>query len=324
MLRGDPPMIVRSPSESFLLYLLVAPGNNIDTVVDIATRKNVVYLGRGYLERLLRENRPPKGFAPTKGSHAPSVRYLFEHGLFEFFNPNDDVRTAFEILDSPQHRELVEAMHIARAPLTEIRDALKARFRVAVPRAALRKYILFFWDVGTLDRVSLRALLDLQLEQLRTSADPEIRSQYPMLKRAARHDPRRVAIDVPAGNAAAFATMAAMGAFPANFDLPDTLAKIRDMSLIRAMTAVCAGGSLDGRRAEAAIRVAQIASELRSTAVDPGDTLAQQFKQFALKFDAAQMKTIDEFGAHTVSVTPDGPREEAQSEQEEPEEATGT
>lgn len=310
-------MILRSPSELYLLHLLVHPANHtIDQVIERAIETKTVFVGRKYLGRLRTEHLPPHPFMPFDRMHKPSQKYLFQHHVHGLFFPDLATQQCLEILALPSVRSYVETLAIAGVDARTIRDGVRSRFKKEYHTQAVTKYFTYFFNIDYFDARSVRMVLDLEVEQLLQSKSDEVRRTYKLMKKNARHDPRRFAVALPGGKISAHAIMEQFGDWP-TVDTRQTVEAIQSMALMKAATSVAIGNGNDVRKAESLMRIASLAAELRASLIDPGQDLAGQFKQFLIRHDKPEMTTIDELGEHTVDINPEPQRHE----EEEPAEA---
>ena len=98
------------------------------------------------LDRLRRKYRPPFPYYPLNRTHAPSVRFLRETGIYSLFFPDQSTHYALKILHNHPVRKLVEERLCARARPEVVVAGLSNRHQFACSADGVRKYQYFFFS----------------------------------------------------------------------------------------------------------------------------------------------------------------------------------
>lgn len=92
----------------------------------------------------------PQGFDPGNRLHRPSVRFLRDHQLYEFFHPNDAMHQAMELLGNPEQRMAAEQILLARLDLKIACKRVNEKHNWHLTEDGLKMYRHFFWNVAAL------------------------------------------------------------------------------------------------------------------------------------------------------------------------------
>jgi hypothetical protein len=93
---------------------------------------------------------PPQGFNPDSRVHRPSVRFLREQQVYEFFHPNEAMHQALAILSDPEQRLAVEQILLSRLDLKVACNKVNTKKNWRLTEDCLRLYRHYFWNVAAL------------------------------------------------------------------------------------------------------------------------------------------------------------------------------
>ncbi len=304
-------MIRRSPAEVYLKYLILHPKKYTDAqIIEICQFAQVDYLGNWYLSRLRATLTPPTPFYPFDPSHQRSSHFLYMNGLHPIFHADDAARKAFKILELPRVKEFVEASLISGAPSQAIALMTTRRYRFTCTPTVIERYRAFFWNLQLLDATELRALLQLRYAQLEHHADPEIRRQYDLMKRAYYNDSRKLAADLPFSPISAMLSQMKMGIMPSNLDVAVIIAQAQKFAAIRTAEELMSNGK---GAASNALNFAIVAEKMTAVLKDiakPDEDLHKQLASIALRTADDAIPTVHALTAGGGSFTTDtGPKE---------------
>jgi hypothetical protein len=101
---------------------------------------------------LLRASLPPlpTGFDPTNRLHRPSMQYLRDQGVYEFFFPTAAVEEAWDSLANPQKRMVVEQILLARLDLKLAAKKVNAKNDWHLTSDGMVMFRHMFWKVDAL------------------------------------------------------------------------------------------------------------------------------------------------------------------------------
>jgi hypothetical protein len=93
---------------------------------------------------------PPPGFNPHDRLHRPSIRYLRQQKVYEYFWPDSAMQEAWDILRQPDRRMVIEQMLMARIdPNIGVKQInMKKGWKLTIPGILAYKH--YFWNVDLL------------------------------------------------------------------------------------------------------------------------------------------------------------------------------
>ena len=142
-----------------------------------------------------------------------------KEGIHELYFPDDATNGALSVLATPKVQEMVEALLIAGANPKTISTAVASRFGVTHAEMVYVADKALFWNVDLLDAVSMRALIDFQADDCARHVSEEVRAQHRAVRRAHRHDPRRLAACLPMGHVCSQTVALKLGVWPAKLNV---------------------------------------------------------------------------------------------------------
>lgn len=289
-------MIRHSPAERYLIYMVTDPAPMTDEqVIEHANELAIPWLSRRYLARLRASNPTPKKFQPRNKKSTASMKFLDDRGIRCVYFPTPTSRAVMAILDNSRVRESAEALLLAACPLPIISKTLQTCHGVKYGPEVVELYRDLFFDTACLSQVELRALLDLQSDPCNSEQDPDLKAQQRALRRARRHDPRKVAASMPSGPLAAIAVAWKMGKWPSALDPHAALERIRDTAVLRAIISVT-GGTEGIQVASQLMQVARVAQELLSGTTRPEASVLDKYKAFVLDHDDRNLPHVTALG----------------------------
>jgi hypothetical protein len=147
---------VRSVGEYFIKYLLSRPGTTLDDAKAIAESLEIPTLTDQYIGRLKETLLPyPDDYNPEDLTHFPTVRWLKQHKIRDMWRRTPEVQRAYEIINSPSVREIIEAAIVSPLPPREFLDDLFYDYS----DMDIRVYQHYFFNVGLLESSQLRELI---------------------------------------------------------------------------------------------------------------------------------------------------------------------
>lgn len=187
-------MIRRSPCEYYIKYLMFLPEKLTDAdIVRTLREHHLDYPGASYLRRLRASLDIPPIFRPRRASDIESYRFLQKHKVHRMFFPDKDMEITLQCLDTPQAKEILEAMLLADEDRATILHRMEG-FGYRVTAQSLAYYQHFFFNLLLVDATEMRALLQLRIEDMTLGEDdPETLLRYKALKQASFQDPRTIA-----------------------------------------------------------------------------------------------------------------------------------
>jgi len=154
-------MILYSPCKRYLLALLLQ-GKGVAWVEEHCVSLRLDYVSVQFLIYLAENFRPPDVFRPRDPDHIESQEFLALHGLQGLVPRFNDVALrAFQLMQRPSAREVIEVMGLARCTDLDISKILAERKIKAGPDVVQMARHLF-WDVDSLDVVQIRSILHLR------------------------------------------------------------------------------------------------------------------------------------------------------------------
>ena len=300
-------MIRRSPAELYIKYLIIHPrGYRNDEIKDVLTFAQLDFIGDWYVDRLRLELQVPTPFYPRITTHVRSQEFLLQNGLRRFFQPDEAVRQAFDVLQKPRVKEYVETLLISNAPPSSLSHYLKSYMHFTIGFDGIMFFKNAFWNVDLIDSVELRALLQRRGEALEGHTDPQVMAQHRAFKKASYNDPRRAAAEMPFSPVSTMISMMKMGFFPGKFELAKLAEGTRIGALARSYEATFRDGPEDHVKARDYANTAKMITEILENIVRPDEQLREQLSAIALKTDDVRVPVIHELsgGAHTVDIAP--------------------
>lgn len=288
-------MIRHSPCEYYIKYLLTLPeGLDNKQIRERLERENFDYLGDAYIETLRVNCRPPDPFYPRDKTHSASQRFLTKEKIRGLHHPDRAEKEAFKILETPRAREFVESMGLSKAPVEAIAAAVCRQYNLYVTTAGVQKYLHYFWNVDLLDTTECRALIELHLQNIEESTDPDVKKQATAFKRAHWNDPRRLAADLPHSPMMALIAQMRMGVMPTKMNIAQALELVRVASTLRAAEAATGGGKADSKRVMDFMLGAKIAGEMLGDLAKPEDALLKQLERIKITSEEGDVPLLAE------------------------------
>jgi hypothetical protein len=143
---------VRHPAEFFCKALLIRdPAMDDAHVLLQLTRSGFLAPEETYLGFLRQEiPPPPQGFAPLDRMHRPSMQYLRDQQVYEFFHPTPELNEAWSYLTDTTKRMMVEQALLARFELKVAAQKLNKLHAWHLTEGGLEAYRHYFWNVKLL------------------------------------------------------------------------------------------------------------------------------------------------------------------------------
>lgn len=140
------------PSGNFIKFQIIRePGVSDESIVLTLQQWGILPPGEGQIGIIRNElaNRPI-GFDPTNRLHRPSMQYLRDQEVYEFFFPTSAAEEAWAILSDPQKRMTVEQVLLARLELKATAKKINAKNDWHLTADGMAMFRHFFWNVKAL------------------------------------------------------------------------------------------------------------------------------------------------------------------------------
>jgi hypothetical protein len=275
----------RSPSEKLVVYLLLS-GYSTDDVIAIVKRRALDVLSVEYVEELRASCVPPTPFRPDDAQHIESQRFLLHHGVRALVFPDDDMRVANRMLDTPRARETVETLLLSRAPAAWIGSALRRDGFQATARA-VDLFRHFYADFSLLESSEILPLLVRRASVGGPAATAE--------------SPRMLAARSAGSPLGLPMAMLRRGILPSNLELGRVASATRAAAVLGSFDAIVS--ERKPRRAQRMASVAESMTRVLEAVGDAGATLERQLA-VRLEHDDTGLPDLSELsgGRHTVDL----------------------
>lgn len=320
-------MLRASPIKLYLLYLLVR-GWGLDKIEAHCLQLGLDYLHLDYLKKVQTEAEFPQVFRPNDIHHLASRKWLEDHGLGELFpSPQPpEFHAAFQLIQKPRAKEVLETMALAKAtPETITQSLLRIRVRTTPEVVALA--LKLFWNMEVVDSQEVRVLLHLrttahQDAPVEDSVDPKGNTRprsSPLpgfaaaVKKASYADPRLMVASIPGSPLAVLLAQSALGMPLSKVDL----AKVYDMlivllthKVIENATSTAADATL---RTQTALSSVKLAQEIQLKFVAPDKNTGDLLKAAMIRYEKSGVMGTDVLAGLTqgqFSVNPYGKKDE--------------
>lgn len=299
-------MIRRALCENYIKALLLEdPERGSIGVVSLLDGMMLEYPGMQYVMGLETQLRPPEQFNPKNLRHRATRDFLIRQEVLHYFEDDEDMNKAREILHRPRAREFTESMLLGGAPELAIARRLVDMYRmrgVSIP--AIKLYRHYYFNLDLLDSTETRAILALSIDRMCDSDDKETKMQGQALKKASWSDPRRAAANMPHSPISAVITQLQMGFIPDSIDLKKITEQSEALAHYRLIEALSAGGRDYDHRALNLVTTARILAELKEAKLRPEDELKNQLSTLAVKTAETGLPLVHEVtgGRHTVDM----------------------
>ena len=300
-------MIRSTPAEKYLEYLLSHPaGYSDDDIVGIMQLKQLDFLGPRYFERLRGGLRVPSPFHPENTFHRPSSRFLTAHKLLYLYHPDDAMREAFAVLESPRAKEMLETMLISRDSDALCAHRLNALLPKTTPRA-VERYRHFFFNIDLVDGIELQALMRLRSDFVPENSDRYDDQVRAALKKTSYQDPRRVLASHPLPQLAGMMNQMRMGFMPCRAELGKLVALAQQASAVRTVsTMMTQYGPQAASEARDWALTTKLLGEVSADIGRPDADLQRDLQALALRTESSEVPHISVLtdGNHTVDLQP--------------------
>jgi hypothetical protein len=301
-------MVRRSLAESYIKFLVVNPiGYTNRMITDMLICAKLDPIGDWYLDRLRTILVAPVPFYPRDGKHKPSMKFLLAHGLHDFFYPDNAMREAFRLLETPKAKEWIEAMIYSNVPFEDIADQLTRLRGQRCTAEVAKRYKDMFCNTELLDSQELRELQDLRIATLADHPDKDIRKQAEVMKNNMHNDPLRAAANLPTSPVSALLVMLKMGVVPVGFNSHKVLTHTVDLIALRMHEAVSRNNKDDPSRLAALSSSLRSIGEYLKTTTSEEDEMKRQLQALAIRYEVAEAPTIKKLtgGHYTQNLEPE-------------------
>lgn len=298
-------MIKHSPAERYLKALIVHPAVYDNSYIkDIARELSLDLLGDWYLTYLRKVLKPPNPFYPEDPGHEASQRYLLQEQLEYVFQQDEHMKKATRLLCRPRARELAETMVLGGAPDHAIAAALAKRFQFRCEPLAITRFRYYYWDITLLTSVEMRALLDMRHQELLTTGDKDLQSQYPALHRQRYTDPRVVAAKVPNSPLMSMVAQTHMGFSVKKTDVSELAGSAKVSAIRRLSEYIEIGGPQNIQMANTLAITAEILGRIEKEVSNPEDQLRSDLQRIAIATTPNVVPTLAKLsnGNHTTDL----------------------
>lgn len=144
--------MARHPAQNYIKALIIQnPQWDDAAVLKRLTDWGILSPDEKYLPMLRSDiPQPPAGFDPLNFTHRPSMRYLREQGVYEFFRSSADMEEAWNILASPDQRLVAEQLILARMVEKQILQRVNQLRNWHLTEEGVKTYAHYFWNVQLL------------------------------------------------------------------------------------------------------------------------------------------------------------------------------
>ena len=299
-------MLTRSPCESYIKYLLVHPDRYTnDAVRQILDLNRLDYIGDSYFKRLRESCRAPEVFKPRDLSHEDSQTFLFEQGIWELFHMDDAVRCAFDILDSPSAKAIVESLLLIQAPHDPVAALLQAVYDIPdATGEAIAKYKRHFWNTRILDRTDVSVLLDMRAKAGLRSDDPFVRDAVKLYIKHSRTDARVMVAKYPDSPSSALLARVQHGMTTKHINPTETLDRCLNVAALRLNEVLYIGGPKFDSKSRNLATTCKLLQEILDNRARPEEELRKQIQTLKMRTDSEEVPTLQVLsgGRHTVDL----------------------
>jgi hypothetical protein len=287
--------------------ILKNPKWTTEDIIDECRAHQLDWVSSAYLLGLKKTLKPPTSFRIGDKHHLPSYRFIVANGLTQICYKDRDAVCAFRMVKMPRVKEYIEALTLSGAPADAITRVLLKEKMVVCTKSAVERFRLFFWNLSLVDSTETRALLDMRVEQVAASGDPEVASQYNALKNANWSDPRRIAANLPASPFTAAISQIKVGVLPQGLDRGRLLDTTIDVMALRILECALNNGPKDSMKASEYANALRIVREIKADLLPPQDQFEKELRAISLKYNTAPLVTIAEVtgGNVTQNILPD-------------------
>jgi hypothetical protein len=257
-----------------------------------------------YLARLRSRLATPVPFYPADQLHRPSQRFLLREGIRLFFHPDRSMTRAFELLDDPRAKEMVETGVMSGHTPVWVAALLRRR-GIGATAEAVERYVAHFFDLKLVDSSELKVLFDLRMvgeptsdphEQTALAAELSGKHMYSHLARVTAHQ--------AATPVACIMHEMRMGIMPSALELGKIAAAARTAAASCVLDSLLRG-DLPERARDYAL-TAKVMSEIVDSVGDPEVELNEGLRSILLDTDAYEVPLLSQLsgGEHTVDLQP--------------------
>lgn len=295
-------MVRRSPCEKYIKYLITHPDNYPDDhIKKLLDAQQLDYIGLPYLKYLRLTCVPPIPFYPDDETHRPSQRFLRKEEIEDIYLPDDTMKTANKLLDTPQAKEIIESLLITKAVPAWIHAALR-RNGIASTPDAIRRYKHYYFDLGLVDERELRQIMNVRAipEPTEDATEQKLNSQ---LLYAHRMDSRSILSKMSSSPMASLMNVMRMGIIPNNLNVAKIARAARAISAVGVVDCALQGKTEMAR--DYAI-TAKMMSDMLEQVGEVEEDLQEGLARIALATDSREVPHIKELtdGEHTLDVEP--------------------
>jgi hypothetical protein len=299
-------MRLQSPALYYLKALTCHPDNHSNAAIkELLDDERLDYLSDSYIDKVRASMKPPDPFYPTDKRHAKSFSFILNAGIHRLFLPDELMRMAKRILNSPRAKEFVESMLLVRVPFSVIAAYVTEHRGIFCTGEALRIYQHYFWNIDLLDSTEMRVLIALRTEQAAERV-PELKGMKKILTSAYFKDARKVAADLPFSPTTAMLAQMRLGIRPGKANLALRMMEARDLAIARAVEAIQQDGPNDSMKCLNYINSSRMLEEMLQMVAKPEDQLQDQLRAIALRTETRELPSIHQLsaGKHTVDLAP--------------------
>jgi len=294
--------ISKSPAERYLKFLLSRPDcpDNKGLVREVVTLR-VPFISYDYLDSLRRRLKVPSPYFPWDAKHKSSMAFLKREGIVGLHHPDVFTKGAITIFHNANLREVAEAMLITRATHPLIAEVLHKTQGFQCSPNSVARFAHYFWDVASMDRTSIRALLKCEVDQVKLIDDPFIKAQFSALDRTRYEDARTIAADLPSSAAAARIVQMKLGIKPRYAEELEVLQEVKSNCLAQVQRFSMACGSHDYEKGLGYMMIAEKAHAMALASNKPEEVLRKAVSELKNKVDTTRIPSINELsgGEHS-------------------------
>lgn len=304
-------MIVRSPAEYYIKFLLAQPEQcSIAQIREVLRIKDLDYPGAAYLEQVAYEMGPrPTPYYPLDPLHQRSMEFLYRNDIRLLFFEDHHTKLAIQLLENTRAKHMLEEGAVAALEPRQMLGLLRRRHHEATEEA-VQQYWHFFFNPRLCTVTELRALLSSRPGLTsRTEDDDEARLAL-MVANSQKHD-SRVALSYASSPAIRqYMMLMQHGVLPEAPELKKLLEMGQTAGILRSLDELMRGAPGSDERARNYVQTAQVFMEMLKEVGDPSLALLENLQAVSIQRDTSVLPTIHELsggGSFTTSVVESSP-----------------
>lgn len=145
---------MRHPAEYYVRYLIIRSPHMTDAQI-LKSIQDLGFLSPdetffGFLRQSLAATPPPVGFDPANRMDRPSMQYLRDQKVYEFFYPTSAVQEAWDNLPNIDRRQVVEQIIMGRLDFRVAARKVNEKYNWHLTEEGLSIHRHYFWNINLL------------------------------------------------------------------------------------------------------------------------------------------------------------------------------